>query len=1038
MSKIQGRQFLKYRTIFSLLLALTVFSLGLSFTSEAAAGSWAGWDSMDTIAILSTSDEYLDTASQELKKYLDEMSDRSWTIVHGDTAHPAIRLDVNPGSDNLTDRGDEAVELLCDNNGIRITGKTSLATRHGSYILLEKLGYRYYFKHPAWEVVPSTLVDLGPINEIHEPRYWYRSIGIGRPGAGRPLEMDWKNRNLMVTPYSYPMGHNYSAIVRQSYGSEAALFAIHPDWFLPDNWDGVSWEAQLNGYEPGVLDMALVTMRAYLDNPDNGAAPITPNDGNGWTPPDRTNQEITDIVMHLSNEVAKVAAIEYPDKPNYVNVYCYSRYSGVPTFDLEPNLMVQITTGFNYSGMTLNEQIDAYISKGATVAIRDYMNVWSWWHDGPDHRDFNLNLIKDSASKINAYNTEATDGWGATGLAYYTGARLLRDPSLDIQTIRDEFYVKAFGPASALMKHVYQDLMWGDYRNYETMNQVFLAFAEAETLAAGDDKILERIRQLELYWRFVWKWQMVGIINLSDSELMDFYTFVTKLDTLYLIQQHRVEADMEAELTSRGLTGVVDRIPPTIAETVVYLADGLAAFPSITAPLPNPLGVSLVPLSADTLVYPRLQPLTGREKTILVQTTGNEDITVTAWTRGRLRMTWYDPMGLQADEFCWNSSAPMPPTDVVFHTVYPGEYLLHVSGYNHDATVEILGRSCGMLAHPGLDLFTNDQYETYNAPFVLSSYTSAGPGLATEQYFYVPAGTPSFIIGVQVGSNLSGPNVGANIFGTLTDPNGITALDFSELGTDPTTQTEWQVDSPMIGVWQLTIDLTPRFSHGYFWFRDILPLVWHDAEYLLISLNSPTVLNSPPVANNQSVTTNEDTPLSINLSAYDQEGDTLTYAIVTGLSHGSLSGTLPAVTYTPIPNFNDFDKFSFLVNDGAADSNIATINITVNPVNDPPVADDQSLGTDEDTLLSVTLTASDVDNDPLTFSVVSGPTHGTLSGAPPNLTYTPDANYSILDSFTFKANDGVANSNTATVSIAISPNNDPPVANDDYATTYEE
>ncbi|MBI4302836.1 MAG: SBBP repeat-containing protein, partial [Chloroflexi bacterium] len=91
----------------------------------------------------------------------------------------------------------------------------------------------------------------------------------------------------------------------------------------------------------------------------------------------------------------------------------------------------------------------------------------------------------------------------------------------------------------------------------------------------------------------------------------------------------------------------------------------------------------------------------------------------------------------------------------------------------------------------------------------------------------------------------------------------------------------------------------------------------------------------PPVANNQSVATNEDTAKAITLTAADADGDALTYAIVAQPSHGSLSGMLPNVIYTPALNYNGSDNFTFKANDGKADSNIATISITVNAVSDP-------------------------------------------------------------------------------------------------------
>ena len=136
--------------------------------------------------------------------------------------------------------------------------------------------------------------------------------------------------------------------------------------------------------------------------------------------------------------------------------------------------------------------------------------------------------------------------------------------------------------------------------------------------------------------------------------------------------------------------------------------------------------------------------------------------------------------------------------------------------------------------------------------------------------------------------------------------------------------------------------------------------------------------NTPPVANAQSVSTPEDTAKGITLTGSDGDGDTLTYSVVTAPSHGTLNGTAPALTYTPSANYAGADSFTFKVNDGTVDSAPATVTITVTPVNDAPVANGQSVTTLEDTPKGITLTVSDVDGDPLTYSLVTGPFHGTL------------------------------------------------------------
>ena len=148
-----------------------------------------------------------------------------------------------------------------------------------------------------------------------------------------------------------------------------------------------------------------------------------------------------------------------------------------------------------------------------------------------------------------------------------------------------------------------------------------------------------------------------------------------------------------------------------------------------------------------------------------------------------------------------------------------------------------------------------------------------------------------------------------------------------------------------------------------------------------------------PVANAQSISTDEDTVTAVTLSGSDADGDSLTFAVVSGPAHGTLSGS-GAISFTrPTPTTTGRNSFTYVVNDGATDSAAASVSLTVNAVNDAPAANAQSISADEDTATAVALSGSDVDGDSLTFSVVSGPAHGTLSGSGANLTYTPATNY---------------------------------------------
>jgi Bacterial Ig domain len=211
-----------------------------------------------------------------------------------------------------------------------------------------------------------------------------------------------------------------------------------------------------------------------------------------------------------------------------------------------------------------------------------------------------------------------------------------------------------------------------------------------------------------------------------------------------------------------------------------------------------------------------------------------------------------------------------------------------------------------------------------------------------------------------------------------------------------------------------------------------------------------SAVNDAPIARADTMATDEDTKLvfpSSDLVGNDDEGANNEFSqtmIVTEVYEGT-DGTLSLgndgnITFTPEANFSGDATFRYLVCDNGSPSKCsvqrAAVNVTA--VNDSPVADDQSVTTDEDTAKEVTLRASDVEGDALGYTIVSAPQHGTLSGTGANLTYTPEADYNGPDSFTFKANDGTADSEPAAVSIAVNAVNDAPVANDDTMSTNED
>ena len=206
-------------------------------------------------------------------------------------------------------------------------------------------------------------------------------------------------------------------------------------------------------------------------------------------------------------------------------------------------------------------------------------------------------------------------------------------------------------------------------------------------------------------------------------------------------------------------------------------------------------------------------------------------------------------------------------------------------------------------------------------------------------------------------------------------------------------------------------------------------------------------VNHAPVATDDAYSTNEDTTLTVAAPGVlandtDIDGNTLT-AIVVAASNARFDADRER--QRQLHAGRQLQRTGQLHLQGqrrrARNSNVATVTITVDAVNDAPVAANGTLTTLEDTPATGTLVASDVDGDALTYVIVTSGGKGTATitnAATGAFTYTPNPNANGTDTITFKAHDASLDSNTATVSITITPVNDAPVAANGTLTTLED
>lgn len=185
--------------------------------------------------------------------------------------------------------------------------------------------------------------------------------------------------------------------------------------------------------------------------------------------------------------------------------------------------------------------------------------------------------------------------------------------------------------------------------------------------------------------------------------------------------------------------------------------------------------------------------------------------------------------------------------------------------------------------------------------------------------------------------------------------------------------------------------------------------------------------NDPPVANNDQASLDEDTSTSINVIANDSDVDgnlDPNSAMNTSEpSHGSLTENgNGSFTYTPEGNFNGSDSFDYRVCDTAGECDTASVSITVNPVNDPPVANGDNATTPKNTEVTIAVLAndSDPDGDSLDVTGVTDPSHGQARvNEDETVTYNPNQGFTGSDSFTYTISDGNGDTAQATVNVEV-------------------
>jgi hypothetical protein len=186
-----------------------------------------------------------------------------------------------------------------------------------------------------------------------------------------------------------------------------------------------------------------------------------------------------------------------------------------------------------------------------------------------------------------------------------------------------------------------------------------------------------------------------------------------------------------------------------------------------------------------------------------------------------------------------------------------------------------------------------------------------------------------------------------------------------------------------------------------------------------------------PVANSQNVNGIENYgAVDVGLTGSGGVGP-LQYLLVTTPKNGVLTGTPPLLTYLANYQFFGTDSFTFMVTDGVMTSAVATVTMTIAPIDEAPLVQSTNFTAVENTPLHITLTATPfIATNTVKFIIFAPPNSGTLTGTSPNFVYLSATNHFGNDWFNFTAVDTVLNQTSppVTVLITVVPLNTPPVA----------
>jgi len=399
---------------------------------------------------------------------------------------------------------------------IDFIGNSALALQHSIFDFLEQLGFRYYLPGEAWQIVPPKPSLFINYDHLTQPFYEFRSFANGQGYyRNKKVENDfnfWAKANRLGGSFPIRVGHSYQTIVTNNLDE----FKRHPEYFA-DNIDksDAPATAKFNIANKQLINLVIEDAKNRLDGFKKtgqflNMVSMEPSDGGGFC----TSAEClkiggpSDQAFYLTNAVARAIQKDYPGI--WVGNLAYNEHISPTKYDLEPNVFVMVTNGFNRTKLSTNQLLAEWGKKAKKLGVYEYLSVYAWDNDLPGRSnatklDFLKKSIKgyyENGARI--YLAETNIGWISKGLGQYVATKLLWDYRLNVDSLANDFFAKSFGNAAPPIKRMFKtwESSSGGMISDNSLAEWLGWVNEADQLT-NDEGVKGRLNYLKTYLHYV-------------------------------------------------------------------------------------------------------------------------------------------------------------------------------------------------------------------------------------------------------------------------------------------------------------------------------------------------------------------------------------------------------------------------------------------------------------------------------------------------------------------------------------------------------